>query len=94
VQNIELDRGHPINVSLNRIERHEIPGDVDHQPAPLKTGSIVDANIRQDPPIRPRCDKLQQGFGSLICCGKQAGPDAVADLSIAGRSTIRRPSID
>ncbi len=46
VKDVELDGFHPVEISLDHIDRHEVAAGVDHEPAPLEARLIVNRDRR------------------------------------------------
>ena len=62
VQDVELDRRHPVQRSLQRRQRQKHPPGVQQQPTPGKPGRILDCQRRHAEAVSLCLDQLQEGL--------------------------------
>ncbi len=58
VKDIELHCRHRIQIAFDHLDRHPVPRNVEHQPAPRESRAIFDVNARH---LRTCADQLRQG---------------------------------
>ena len=61
VKHVQLDPFHGVDLTLQRLQRHEVARRVDHQAAPRETWRILDLDIGQDRPLAATFHQLTQG---------------------------------
>ncbi len=62
VEDVELDRGHSVELPLDRLGRLPVPADVDQETAPGEAGPVGDADGGNPPPGRVALHQLEHGL--------------------------------
>ncbi len=62
MEDVQLHRGHCVEVALENFDRLEVTRDVDQQPAPGKAWLIVDLNSREEVTVAIGVEELQEGL--------------------------------
>src|SRR5579872_2350899 len=67
MEDIQLDGGHSVEISFEDIQRHEMPADIDHQPAPGKARLVTNGNCGNCKALGSDLDKLEKRFETSHC---------------------------
>src|SRR5579864_2773490 len=62
VKNVQLDRGHSVEIALDHVEWHEMAAGVDHQTAPRKARLVLNRDCGNGEALRRDLDELQESL--------------------------------
>ena len=62
VQDVQLHRRHAVEVALQDLHGHEVPGGIDEQAAPREAGPVLDADAADEVALGPALHELQEGL--------------------------------
>ena len=93
VEHVHFVQRQPVDVAFDVGHRLHMPGRIEHQPAPLKTRPVDDAQRRDGPALG---QQLRQGGEAVIQTGRGRGLDAYAgfiDPQFVGLAHPRAPRL-